>query len=74
MDALASISATAAIIFLVLLVLLAILLPFSAYAAQKWAHKNYRETKELNAKLDQMLDLLNNKTEANNTIADGENE
>jgi len=39
------------------LVLLAVLLPLSAYSAQKWMYKNYLETKSVNAKLDEILEL-----------------
>jgi hypothetical protein len=42
----------------VVLGLLAILLPLSAYAAQKWAYKTYLETKSMNAKLAELVDLL----------------
>lgn len=37
--------------------LLAVLLPLSAYSAQKWMYKNYLETKSVNAKLDEILEL-----------------
>jgi hypothetical protein len=43
MGTLSSLGAIGIIVFLVLLALLTILLPFSAYAAQKWAYKTYRE-------------------------------
>jgi len=39
------------------LVLLAVLLPLSAYSAQKWAYKTYLETKSMNAKLTEILEL-----------------
>jgi hypothetical protein len=39
------------------LALLAVLLPLSAYSAQKWMYKNYLETKSVNAKLDEILEL-----------------
>lgn len=39
------------------LVLLAVLLPLSAYSAQKWMYKNYLETKSVNDKLDEILEL-----------------
>jgi hypothetical protein len=37
---------------------LALLLPLSAYAAQKWAYKTYLETRSVNAKLARILELL----------------
>lgn len=43
------------IIFVV--ALLVILLPLSAYSTQKWAYKNYLETKSVNAKLSEILEL-----------------
>ena len=39
------------------LALLAVLLPLSAYSAQKWMYKNYLETKSVNAKLTEILEL-----------------
>ena len=39
------------------LALLAVLLPLSAYSAQKWIYKNYLETKSVNAKLAEILEL-----------------
>jgi len=39
------------------LALLAVLLPLSAYSAQKWMYRNYLETKSVNAKLDEILEL-----------------
>ena len=41
----------------VLVTLLAVLLPMSAYAAQKWAHKTYLEVRSMNAKLTELLEL-----------------
>ena len=40
-----------------ILVLLAVLLPLSADSAQKWMYKNYLETKSVNAKLSEILEL-----------------
>lgn len=40
---------------LVVFGLMSILLPFSAYAAQKWAAKNNEELKALNRKLDALM-------------------
>lgn len=37
---------------------LALLLPLSAYAAQKWAYKTYLETKSVNDKLARILERL----------------
>jgi Tfp pilus assembly protein FimT len=39
------------------LALLAVLLPLSAYSAQKWMYKTYLETKSVNAKLTEILEL-----------------
>ncbi|MEN8803448.1 MAG: hypothetical protein ABF297_15870, partial [Thiogranum sp.] len=44
-----------AVVFI--LALLAVLLPLSAYSAQKWMYKNYLETKSVNAKLSELLEL-----------------
>jgi hypothetical protein len=43
---------------LFILILLGILLPVSAYAAQKWANKTYKETIKTNQKLDEIIALL----------------
>jgi hypothetical protein len=40
----------------ILVTLLAVLLPMSAYAAQKWAHKTYLEVRSINAKLSELLE------------------
>lgn len=40
------------------LALLAVLLPLSAYSAQKWIYKTYLETKSVNAKLSEILELV----------------
>ncbi|MEC9477236.1 MAG: hypothetical protein VX764_09380 [Planctomycetota bacterium] len=45
------------IIFLFLFALLAVLLPFSVYAAQKWAYRTYRETKKVDEKLGELLSI-----------------
>ena len=37
--------------------LLAVLLPLSAYSAQKWMYKTYLETKSANDKLSEILEL-----------------
>jgi len=39
------------------LVLLVVLLPLSAYSTQKWTYKTYLETKSINAKLSDILEL-----------------
>ncbi len=41
----------------ILVTLLAVLLPMSAYAAQKWAHRTYLEVRSMNQKLTQLLEL-----------------
>ena len=43
---------------LVILGLLTILLPLSAYAAQKWVYKTYEETREINQKLSELLTYI----------------
>jgi hypothetical protein len=44
-----------AVVFVI--ALLAVLLPLSAYSAQKWMYKTYLETKSVNAKLSEILEL-----------------
>ena len=44
-----------AVVFI--LALLVVLLPLSAYSAQKWMYKTYLETKSMNAKLSELLEL-----------------
>ena len=51
------------IVPLVVFTLLVILLPFSAYAAQKWANKTYKEAVKMNKKLDRIAALLEMKDE-----------
>ena len=51
------------IIPLLIFGLLVILLPFSAYAAQKWANKTYKEAVKMNKKLDKITALLEQKDE-----------
>ena len=41
----------------VLITLIAVLLPMSAYAAQKWAHKTYLEVRSINGTLQELLEL-----------------
>jgi hypothetical protein len=41
-----------------ILAVLSILLPMSAYAAQKWAYKTYLETRSVNEKLGKLLELV----------------
>jgi uncharacterized protein HemY len=57
MGGLLDLGAIGIIIFWVLLFVLTILLPFSAYAAQKWAWRTYRETKKINEKLNEILSV-----------------
>ena len=45
---------------LIIFALLVILLPLSAYAAQKWANKTYKQTVKTNQKLDEIIALLSN--------------
>jgi hypothetical protein len=49
---------TLTLFLLIALPLLFVLLPFSAYAAQKWAYKTYRETQKISATLDEIAELL----------------
>ena len=53
----------ALIILSLVFVLLVVLLPFSAYAAQKWANKTYQETVKMNKKLDKIAALIEMKDE-----------
>ncbi|MGB5537323.1 MAG: hypothetical protein WBN08_15625 [Thiogranum sp.] len=53
----ASIGETGVYVAVFVLALLAVLLPLSAYSAQKWMYKNYLETKSVNAKLTEILEL-----------------
>ena len=39
------------------LVLLVVLLPLSAYSTQKWTYRTYLETKSINARLGEILEL-----------------
>ena len=54
---------TGLIILSLVFVLLVILLPFSAYAAQKWANKTYKEAVKMNKKLDKIAALIEMKDE-----------
>jgi hypothetical protein len=40
---------------ILIFILLVILVPVSVYAAQKWAYRCYRELRELNKKMDQLI-------------------
>ena len=51
------IGVTGVYVVVFVLALLAVLLPLSAYSAQKWMYKNYLETKSVNAKLTEILEL-----------------
>lgn len=42
-------------------IVLIILIPFSVYSAQKWAHKCYEELQKVNRKLDAISAELENK-------------
>jgi len=64
METLAGLGSMGMIIFIFVLALLTLLLPFSAYAAQKWANRTYLESVKTNQKLDEIIALLSNtKTE-----------
>jgi hypothetical protein len=58
MEALHGLGAAGIFVFLLIFSLLFILLPFSAYAAQKWANRTYKESVITNQKLDEIIDLL----------------
>ena len=53
----AYIGAIGVYVLVFILTLLAVLLPLSAYSAQKWMYKTYLETKSVNAKLSEILEL-----------------
>ena len=57
------VGSTGLLLSVVVLILLAILLPLSAYSAQKWAYKTYKETQRINATLEEIADILANKRE-----------
>lgn len=50
------------IVFGMVFVLLCLLVPFSAYAAQKWAHRTYREVEKMNTKLEEIVILARTNT------------
>jgi len=52
MGALASLGAIGTVLFLLVLALLGFLLPLSAYSAQKYAYKTFREIEKLNRNVD----------------------
>jgi hypothetical protein len=60
LDILTDVGGIGAVLLGLLLALLAILLPLSAYSAQKWAYRNWQETRRTNDKLDELLLLLRN--------------
>lgn len=63
MDGLFSLGAFGIFIFCVLLFVLTIVLPFSVYAAQKWAWRTYKETKKINEKLNKILSVAQKMSE-----------
>jgi fumarate reductase subunit D len=63
MDGLFSLGAFWVFIFCVLLFVLTIVLPFSVYAAQKWAWRTYKETKKINEKLNKILSIAQKMSE-----------
>jgi len=56
METVFGISAFVGALFSAVLLVLAIVLPFSAYAAQKWAHKCYLELERLNRTMSALLE------------------
>ncbi len=52
MEALSALGGIGIGIFLIILLVLGIILPISAYSAQKWAYKCYLELKRLNERFD----------------------
>jgi hypothetical protein len=58
MDLIADVGTLGIYLGVIVVTLLAVLLPMSAYAAQKWAHKTYLEVRSMNRKLTELLELL----------------
>jgi hypothetical protein len=56
-DILAGLGGTGLLIVVLLFGLVGILMPFSMYAAQKWAYRTYQEVEKLNRKFDELLAL-----------------
>ena len=50
------------LIVVLLFGLVGILMPFSMYAAQKWAYRTYQEVEKLNRKFDELLSLTRDTT------------
>ncbi len=55
METFAGLGLLGILVFVLVLGLLTLQLPLSAYAAQKWAYKNYEETKTMNKTLGEIL-------------------
>ena len=58
LDILTDFGGIGAVLLGLLLAFLAILLPLSAYSAQKWAYRTWQETRRTNEKLDELLLVL----------------
>lgn len=54
----AELFAGGAVIFWGVLLVLGVLVPFSIYAAQKWAYRCYKELIKTNQKLDLIINVL----------------
>jgi hypothetical protein len=57
-EILAGLGGVGVLIAVVLFGLVGLLMPFSMYAAQKWAYRSYQELAQLNRKLDDVLALM----------------
>ena len=58
LDILTDVGGIGAVLLGLILAFLAILLPLSAYSAQKWAYRTWQETRRTNEKLDELLLVL----------------
>lgn len=57
-EILAGLGGAGVLIAVALVALVGLLMPFSMYAAQKWAYRSYQELHELNRKLETLLDPM----------------
>lgn len=57
-ESLAGLGGVGVLLAVVLFGLVGLLMPFSMYAAQKWAYRSYQELAHLNQKLDAVLALM----------------
>jgi hypothetical protein len=61
-DILVGLGGVGLLIVVLLFGLVGILMPFSMYAAQKWAYRTYQELEKLNQKFDELLALTREAT------------